>query len=255
MKVVTCCHHSVVDLVAMIKEWNPEVTIGLLSPETLRDKQCRPDLMICSATALQSARSRLERIKRGVLLVVDSAAQCSQLGNAIHLDLVEQKPSFRAKYRRITQRRVSRIMDRCIQRQQKPRPIEINKIDPVTALIEQQLSSILNPISSFLYTVRDPDDRKKFQRLVYGWLISERKPRWLLNKAMRMGGYTKIPKALAGLVETVEQGDKPRKAFRELMRLKHEGKPINYKRISRQYQVSTFDLRYTMSVITSLRLK
>jgi hypothetical protein len=229
----------------MLLELNKDFKIGQLNSETISEHY---DFLICSAATLNSAKSRLDKRKTGILLVFDTPLQCAQIKSAFHLDLLEQKPSFRARYRALTPTRLNKVFGR------KQRKIKIEKVDPIEQLMSQQLGSILNPISSFLYTVRDPEDRDRFKKLIYGWLISERKPSWLVGKAMRMGGYTKVPKALAGLIETVELGDGPRKAFRQMVAAKCEGKPVSYQRLSREHKVSTFDMRYTMSVVTSLRL-
>lgn len=232
----------------MMRQWNPALVVKVLDAEAL---QTRPDVLICSASTLNSAKQKLGIRKTGIALVMDTPAQCAQIKSAIHLDLLEQKASFRTRFKDLTQEKVNKVMTRCLTSHRK---VRIEKIDPVDSLMEQQLGSILNPISSFLYTVRDPEEREKFRRTIFGWLISERKPTWLIGKVMRMGGYNRVPKALAGLVETVEQGDNPRKAFRQMVAAKQDGKPINYRKLSKTYQVSTFDMRYTMSVITSLRL-
>lgn len=248
MRVVTCCHHSASEVVAMMRHWRPALVVKVLDAEALQSK---PDVLICSASTLNSAKQKLGIRKSGIALVMDTPAQCAQIKNAIHLDLLEQKPTFRARFKDLTQDKLNRVMDRCLNTHRK---VRIEKVDPVDSLMDQQLGSILNPISSFLYTVRDPEEREKFKRTIFGWLISERKPTWLVNKVMRMGGYNRIPKALTGLVETVEQGDGPRKAFRLMVAARQEGKPVNYRKLSKTYKVSTFDMRYTMSVITSLRL-
>lgn len=249
--VLTVSNNCMSDTVAYIKKWadghpkNPKIeVIGF--GEKLREADV---IVLPSSAMLYSAREKLGKMKC-VVVVFDAPLQCTMIQPATHLDIESQRPSYKCTFRKLSQGLVSEEMDKAMQ--SKSVDVEWERIEVAPRLMNLQLTSILNPIMTFLQTVRDPDNRQHYQKLVYTWLFSEAPVEDLQEKVMTDGDYKKVPAALGRLVEAMRNADKARAAFREVLDRSAAGKAVSYKKLSSKYEVSKFDLRYTMSVIRKL---
>lgn len=249
--VLTVSNNCIADTLKLVNRWaeghpkKPKVElIGF--GEKLRDADV---LLLPASSMLYSAREKLAKMK-SVVIVFDAPLQCTMIQPATHLDIEYQRPSYKCAFRKLTQGLVSEELDKAFGA--KSVDIEWERIEVAPRLMNQQLTSILNPIMTFLHSVRDPDNRQHYQKLVYTWLFSDAPVSALQSKIMEDGNYKKVPAALAKLVEAMTPMDKAREAFREVLSRTEAGKAVSYKKLSAKYGVAVFDLRYTMSVVRKL---
>lgn len=201
-------------------------------------------ILLPSASMLYAARKELA--KRPVVVVVfDAPLQCTQISPALHLDIEHQRPSYRMTFRKLTLGIVKEVMEEAWTT--KETKVEWERIEVAPRLMGQQLTSILQPIQTFLYSVKGPDNRLHFQKLIFTWMVSEAPRKVLEDKIMEEGKFRKMPSALSKLLDSLDKHEGARAAFREALARKAEKKPVSYKKLSAKYSVATFDLRYTMS--------
>lgn len=250
--VLTVSNNSIHDTLKFIKNWaenhKAKPTIHLVGFGEQLPKKADV-ILLPSSAMLYSARKKLAE-KKCVVVVFDAPLQCTNITPATHLDIEHQRPSYRCTFRKLTQGLVSEEMDKAFA--SKSVSVEWERIEVAPRLMNLQLTSILNPITTFLYSIRDPDNRQHYQKLIYTWLCSEAPLESLETKIMDDGKYKKPPAALVRLLAGLQTCDNARAAFREVLERSATKKPVNYKKLSTTHQVAAFDLRYTMSVMRKL---
>lgn len=208
-------------------------------------------LLVVGVGCLRTYRTRLQTSKSAVL-VFDSPLNLSTVRPMVFLDTAYAKISGLYIPTELDVPNVTKLLHNSLVSTAHV-DVEIQgKQDVATAMLGQQLVSVLNPIQTFLYSVRDAEKRTQYQHLVYGWLVSTRNRATLEREITRLMGQEKIPKAVASMLNALDEQEGMRKAFQEVHRLTNERATINYKAIGTQYKVAPFDLRYTANVLKKL---
>lgn len=175
-----------------------------------------------------------------VVIVFDAPVLCKEIG-AEMLDIEKQTLDYKFTYRRLEHRDVNHAVKAALNG---PGGVKIKKatIDMSTKLLKRVYGSILGKFLTFMYKVPDTDKRQELQRLVFAaWWNNDMDS---LRKALEKR-YAKNAAAQEFLAHLdAADGTAFLAAVQRMRELREAGKPVPYAKLSKDFKVSAYDLKY-----------
>lgn len=128
--------------------------------------------------------------------------------------------------------------------------VTIKNEDYIAELIDNALAgSILTKLMTLIYQIPNSKTQNEYRDRIIGWFVKGDDKVETVKKLI-----SDLPdkKLLNQLVELIENSDNYKKVFQHIADLNAKGKAISYSKISTKFEVSDFDLRYMISVASSL---
>lgn len=235
---------SIFDFAQNLKGWVEEAghEIAPYRPTLLGFDQEWPEdikgIVLVPTVSLFLQRLPLLEEAKAVVFVFDAAIQLEYLKPIEILDLLEKRQSFVYRFKPLDG---IEVVHKIVQARKHRESIEVEQatLDVIPRLLSETKSSLLSPILTFLYGVKDTSKRHEYQKTIYGWMKSTSAVKTLIDR---------LPegKAAVRLKEFFESevGVNTMKAVREMVAAKSEGKQANAEKLAKKYDLTPFDLRY-----------
>lgn len=246
------CNHNISTVRSMIAQYEQrkgKLRVQVLGETSVVDKKAQ--VILVPTVHLLSKRLVALNIGAALVFVFDNPVLCEYLHPIHLLDVSEKKLSYRFNFKPIAKSEIESLLALA----NKERPlvkVKKDQIEVIPTMLNAQLSSILNPIQDYLYRIRDSDNKRHYNKIIYEWLASgapvEALVRVLTKAITTKQGAKQLDLMLAEL--STKEFKKTRQAFVEAFNTKAKtGKPVNYKKLGKKYGVDAWDIRYTMKVL------
>jgi hypothetical protein len=207
-------------------------------------------VMLLPNVKMLSDNLKVIQKSKAVVLVFDCPVLCDYLKPITLLDVAKRSPSYKYVFKPLEYEDFETHLRRALRVKERVK-IDKSYIDVIPKLLGEQLSSVLNPIMTFLYRIRDTDRRQDYHKLIMEWLVSGAPTKDLRKIVMGMGDFKREPKAMTTLIDYFEDegAANARIALKEAMDAKSAKKPVSFKKLSKKYQIDPYDIRYTLAVL------
>ena len=183
-----------------------------------------------------------------VVIVFDTALLLEYVPACTALDVVPKTQSFRYTFKPLDYGDAVRRIDRA-RREREHVTVSPKDLSVIPTLLGQTQASLLSPILTWLYSIKDTNARHQHMRTIYGWMRGD-------GNVDALSEQLPGSKSCARLVEWFSQdvGVRTVKAVREMVRRKSEGKTANLEKIAKTHGVTLFDLKYIAQMLQKLDL-
>lgn len=209
-------------------------------------------LLVPTVNLFMKHKAKLEKTKNTVI-VFDTPVLLEYLHPIRILDLMAKKASYSFRFKPLS----AKEANEAIADTEHVKAVDYKYIDIIPTLLQASQGSILNPILNYLYAIPDTDKRTYHQKLVYTWLRSDKGIEDLHKSVLKFTKQKKVTKGLSRLSTFLvsELANNTRKALVTITEAKALKKPVNFKKIEKDFKVSAFDLKYLLKALRKIELQ
>lgn len=203
-------------------------------------------IVVCVTLAMFLKNLDAFQESKAVIFLVDSPLLCDTIQPITLLDC-EKHNNFRYSFRPLTDDSVLLAIQHGTQ--QSVTKVAQATLDLIPTLLDSTVSSLLNPIQQFLYAVSDAERRTRYRRAIYVWLMSD-EPLDSLKAALKEVSGGRVTERHKELVLFFKgDGQKLQQILGEVRTARAKNKPVNHKKLCKQYGIQKFDLKYLLTSI------
>lgn len=229
-----------------VQEWKKETGqkiktqfFGFEKPEIKKGVNV---LLVPTASLLTSNMKMLKsKAKSATVFVFDNPVVLDHLGVTI-IDVFAKDKSFSYRFKPLNME----IISGCIEQSRETQAPNKETFDLLPKLLDSLKGSLSRNVLSFIYSVRYSDRRVDYYEAITNWLMYQDGTDVLSDTLVSM-------KANKGAVERLveflnsEEGIRAKAACKEIGACIDKNKTINYKSLTKKYDIPTFDLKYIVS--------
>jgi hypothetical protein len=192
-----------------------------------------------------------------VVILFDAPVHLEYVKNLKMLDVKPKKRSFCYSFMPLSKPDLTHSVSQALNSSDTLK-ISIEDLKVVPTLLNETLPSILNPIQTFLYRIKNPEKRLEYQKLIYVWMVSretvddlmarlkvERKTQGIrdFEEALRSKECSKTRKAVRAALEA----QLPTENDADDKKTKKANK--SYQKLAQKYGLDIFDVKYCIQAI------
>lgn len=193
-----------------------------------------------------------------VVLLFDAAVHLEYVKGLKMLDVKPKKRSFCYSFIPLTAPDLIDNVSSALESEKKTK-VSVEEIKVIPTLLNNTLPSILNPIQTFLYRIKNPEKRLEYQKLIYVWLASNEDVSSLMSR-LKLERKSKGSKSFEEALQSKQCG-RTRKAIRAALisklpidedstkKSKKAGSASSYKKLAHKYKLDIFDIKYSVQII------
>jgi hypothetical protein len=228
----------------------------------LNEKMDKPTskevVLLCPTVTLFIAnREVLNKCKRASVIVFDTGIKLEYLKPIEILDVAQKKSSYLYTFKPLTASMVLKAI-------KTPTDVEVAEktVRIIPKLLRHSNASFISMIMNFIYRIPNSESREEVKNMIFSYL-SDNQTEVLADKLdkkykrnelvksfiilLREGKANNFAAALKDITEHMKVKRTTKKADIEA-----KTKAINYKRVSKQYDVSPFDLQYSAKYLARI---
>lgn len=250
------CNHSPAQVYAMLAQ---KMDVQVLKFDQKLDKPTRKRVVVlCPTVSLFMANHEiLNKCPDASVLVFDAAVKCEYLKPAEMLDVERRKHSYVYRFRELNVTTIRRKLEKDAKVEIKAKNVRV-----IPRLLKLTQGSFVAKIFNVLYRIPNSENRSSLQLKIFT-MLSQNKPKELADylekefkkselikdfvMLLREGKADTFAAALADLWASMGVKKKLRSED-----AKAKVRATNYKRLSKQYDVSKFDLQFAAKYLSRI---